>query len=284
MNIQQYFDKMKKIQDKILDFIDNEGNYEGNLQILEDFFDDIKIRDNQYDIKLIMHIINEISKFHFRGGNFFSKIERILQYFKNEITTHYSSLELMTIFEDNKRIALFFLKEKIIIVGDVIHTINFNFFRPERDNYYNLLSKRNTLPKKESDEESYKQFDEKRMIGENDTYICSLIRNDMVEEFIIYVNKTNLSCKSNIECSVFETNSLLHGKNVSLIEYASFYGSLQIFQYLRMNNAILTPSLWYYAIHGKNAEIIHLLEEDHIIPQDYCSFQSNAIIMILQII
>ena len=36
-------------------------------------------------------------------------------------------------------------------------------------------------------------FEEKRQKGENDSYVCSLIRNDSVEEFVTYLNQTNLS-------------------------------------------------------------------------------------------
>ena len=72
-----------------------------------------------------------------------------------------------------------------------------------------------------------------------------------------------------ISSSFFETNSfLLNYASVSLIEYSAFYGSIQIFQYLILNNAELTSSLWLFSIHGKNAEIIHLLEENHIKPKD----------------
>ena len=48
---------------------------------------------------------------------------------------------------------------------------------------------------------------------------------------------------------------------MTLIEYAVFFGSIEIFQFLRLNNIELKPSLWFYAIHGDNAEMIHLLEE-----------------------
>ena len=45
-----------------------------------------------------------------------------------------------------------------------------------------------------------------------------------------------------------------------------------------MNGVELTPSLLIYAIHGKNAEIIHLLEENHIEPEDnICHHMSRRI-------
>ena len=96
-----------------------------------------------------------------------------------------------------------------------------------------------------------------------------MIREDSVEDFIIYINKSNISLQYKINRSIFETNSLLlKSSEVTLIEYAAFYGSLQIFQYLKFNNAEMNHSLWLYAIHGRNAEIIHLLEEIDITPKN----------------
>ena len=54
----------------------------------------------------------------------------------------------------------------------------------------------------------------------------------------------------------------------SLIEYAAFFGSIQIFNHLRFVNAKLTSRLWYLAIHGKNAEIIHFLEDNYVELED----------------
>ena len=108
------------------------------------------------------------------------------------------------------------------------------------------------------------EFNQKREIGENDAFICELIRNDSIENFVSYVNKTNFSLTSKINYSIFETNSmLLKYRETSLIEYAAFFGSIQIFQYLRINNVSLHPFLLIFAIHGRNADLIHLLEESH---------------------
>ena len=71
-----------------------------------------------------------------------------------------------------------------------------------------------------------------------------MIRDDNVVEFITYVNKNNISLNSMIQTSIYETNSFLLKKQsvlrrnddgVTLIEYAAFFGSIQIFQYLQMN-------------------------------------------------
>ena len=55
---------------------------------------------------------------------------------------------------------------------------------------------------------------------------------------------------------------------MDLIEYAVYFGSNQIFNYLRKNGAELNSSLWLYAVHGQNAEIINFLEENKILPSN----------------
>ena len=57
--------------------------------------------------------------------------------------------------------------------------------------------------------------------GENHSYICSLIREDLIVEFITYVNKVNYPLDSIIDKSFFETNDFLIGKQPTLIEYAA---------------------------------------------------------------
>ena len=111
-------------------------------------------------------------------------------------------------------------------------------------------------------------FEKKRQQGENDSIISTLIRNDSVEEFISYVNRFNIYLCSQIETSYYETNRFIMENNPSLIEYAAFFGSIQIFQYLRMNSIELEPTLWLYAIHSKNAELIHIIEEHMILEKN----------------
>ena len=100
-------------------------------------------------------------------------------------------------------------------------------------------------------------------------YICTLIQNDSVIDFISYIEKNNISLLSTIPSSIYETNLFLFNKNPTLIEYAAFYGSIQIFKYLYNKKVEINNSIWLYSIHGKNADIIHFLEEN----------QLNAIIM-----
>ena len=90
-----------------------------------------------------------------------------------------------------------------------------------------------------------------------------MIRNDSITDFIIYVNKNNISLESDIPISIYETNLLLR-EPATLIEYAAFFGSIQIFNYLKENKVELTPSLWLYSISSNNAEMIYLLEKNNV--------------------
>ena len=112
--------------------------------------------------------------------------------------------------------------------------------------------------------ENPEKFEEKRKEGENDEFICQLIRKDLIDELITYCNKNDYSLNSIIEDSIFETNSLLLKKQPTLIEYTAFYGSTQFFKYLLSNGAKYTSSLCIYAIHSENQEIIQILQDNKI--------------------
>ena len=99
-------------------------------------------------------------------------------------------------------------------------------------------------------------FLEKRKIGENDTLLCKIIQRDLIDEFIIYINKEKIPISSRIMTSIFETNSFLLENCPTLLEYSAFYGSVQIFRYLINKGAKFTPSLLNFSIHGQNHEII----------------------------
>ena len=105
-------------------------------------------------------------------------------------------------------------------------------------------------------------FEYKRKICENESYICHLIQNDSIDNIIEYIKRCKISFSKKIDFSIFETNPyLLKKKNVNLIKCATFFGSIRFFKYMLLNNASLESSLWMYTIHGNNPEIIHILEQ-----------------------
>ena len=94
-----------------------------------------------------------------------------------------------------------------------------------------------------------------------------MIRKDSIDEFISYVNLKELNLKNKIKSSFYETNKISINKSKygykmpTLIEYAAFYGSIQIFKYLFLNGAEVNSSIWIYAVHGNNPELFGFLEE-----------------------
>ena len=286
MNVNEILDEMKKIQTNLLDFLEHADNNEEKFQNLLNIFDDIKIHDNQFKIKPLIYSILKISNNHHREPEFFSKIEKILQLFKDDLKKYFTNNELFHIFKSNKRLLLFLFEENMLIIDESIIEKIINdykyinakypqYFQPEIQTFINKNSwiyQNNSLIK-EIKKKLPSDFYEKRKIGENDDEICKMIQNDLIDEFITYVNKNCYPIKSTIKSSIYETNYFLLKKEneyfsngISLIEYAAFFGSIQIFNYLRLNGVELKSSLWIYAVYGQNPEIISLLEENKILP------------------
>lgn len=294
MNFRDFSEKMKSIQSILLEFIEDKSESEERYENLINCFIVQRINNDHYEFKGFLQLINHIFDNHKRCYNFISKIEMLLRYFKKDIQKYFTNSEIFNIFKNNKRILLFLIEEKIMTIDEYIFSqiasdeFNdqkyFEYFLPEikpfltKENIekYGFKSQSlrnngfvNEVIKKEIDEDFY----EKRRKGENDGYLCELIRSDKIKEFITFVNQTNLSLESYIKESIFETNQFLidefntklnENKGINLIEYASFYGSFKIMQFLIKKTEKIDPKLWIYAVHGNNVKMIHFLEEHQI--------------------
>ena len=182
-------------------------------------------------------------------------------FIKKDYFTQFSNYEIFLIFKSNKRILLFLIEEGILTVDKIIASkiqendfeyANYrHYFYPEIKPFIEKSKDNNDEVNWEDIEkvvgEYGEKFEEKRKNGENDNYICELIRNDSIVEFIVHINKLNIPLNSNIKPSIFETNPFLMKNQPTLIEYAAFFGSIQILNYLNTNNIELTSSLWPYA-------------------------------------
>ena len=277
MNPKYFIEKMKNYQRSLLEYIDDEKNLEENYINLLKLFKTQKIQDDQKELKLLFTVILNIANNHHRSDNFYCKIEKILDFFKDDFPNFFTNSELFDFFQDNKMILLYLMKEKLLIVNksisakiiSSIHKIAkySRFFFPEIKPFI-----------KKSSIEIPENFEENRQIGENESEICQIIRQDLIEDFIIYVNKKTLPLTMQVHHSVYESNLfLIKNEKISLIEYAAFFGATQIFKYLFMNDVSFGPTIWLYAVHSDNPEIIHILEENGIKNPSFVKCYKEAI-------
>ena len=285
--IQENLEPQRKLYDTVLDFIESNSEeeeiiYADLIKIITEY----EILNKLEELKHFLCLLLNISNNHHREANFFKKIERILENTFNHLQQNskqtLSNFEIFEIFKSNKLIILFLLKKQIIKFNGFIidEILNYqkelipkycHFFINEinefikNNEYFSYLKEKIIeieLEIKELDINFPNQYEEKRLIGENDSYICSLIRNDLVEDFIAYVTRENIKLSSLIKPSIYETNIfLLRKEKTSLIEYAIFYGSIKILKYLYFNKVEINENLWEYGIHSNNPNIIHYLEE-----------------------
>ena len=149
-----------------------------------------------------------------------------------------TNFEIFNIFKNNNKVLLFLLQNKIITLDEqIINQMTNIEFQKYRFLLPELKSYQNEAKQKEIEDELKKEnptifddFDKKRETGENDSYICSLIRKDSIEEFISHLNRKNISFTNLINQSIFETNQFLIDKKPSFIERILWINSnFQIF-------------------------------------------------------
>ncbi|KAK8876181.1 hypothetical protein M9Y10_006371 [Tritrichomonas musculus] len=289
MQIQQFLAKMNEIQTNVLTFIERDTNSNEDFENLKLFLNSSQIKLNRQELREFLLLINNISANYSSYPTFYEKIERIILIFRTEIQQFYSNFDVFMIFHSNKRILLFLIQQNLLNfdqnIAQIIcsekyykkgycsyfyhelHSPNVKFnllIQNKQKQYLHGFQKISPIVNQFTPEE----FEKNRQLGQNHTQICNLVRNDMINEFIVYVNQTNYPLTAHIEKSLFETNPfLIENKKVTLLEYAAFFGAIQIIRYLKMNNVDFTESIWPYAIHSNNAELIHLLEEDGVRPK-----------------
>ena len=283
MTVQDYLSKMGKIQTSILAFIDDYDSSATDFMNLIQIFNNQKILNNQHELKSLLHILSNIADNHHRGHNFIEKIQQIIKYLKIYMKKFFSNISIFNIFKSNKSILLFLLKEKILTMNETIASILTKSYKYKYAFYPQYLF--NSIQPFLDDESIQritrnipKNYDKKLLLnGENDHHICELIRNDMIDDFIKFVGKEKAPLNRLIEKSIFETNPFLTNKKVSLIEYVAFFGSINIFKYLLNHGIKAGPSLWEFAVHGRNNDIINLLKEKKIEPKNKIICYEEAI-------
>lgn len=276
MEVQEYISKKKDIQACLLNYL-VDGTDDEYYKLIK-LINESDVSDNRYELKSILQLINAIIQNYHRSTGFFNKIDKILSNYILNIKKHFTKSEVYEIFSPNQRTLYFLLQNDLISTDDLLKLDEYRigYFYPEIKTKirYTLLNQIESSNKEIFENFNEDEFNKKRLVGENDTCICKLIREDSIAEFVKYVNQTNYPLNKPIEWSLFETNSFLIEEHkydpmqLTLIYYAYFFGSIQIVKYLIINGQKLTTYLWPYAIHSNNAELIQMLVDGNFIPQE----------------
>ncbi|KAK8870239.1 hypothetical protein M9Y10_008116 [Tritrichomonas musculus] len=281
MEVEKHILKRKELQTLIISYIENDEDDE-NFQSLTHFIEETNFTKKISDLRDLLSLLSAIANNHQRCPNFFNKIAQIIKFFLSDIQSLLLNQEIYNIFQNNAAITLHFINNKIIFLTDQIASSIKTRIRPQFRNdrrkvdpydllYLYLYYESNNDTKNQAETKQkiiqtfHMEFDtflQLCLIGENDLHICELIRQDSLNEFISYINETSCGLNSKIPFSPFEKNNFLMNYKARLIEYAAFFGSIQIFKYLQMNKVGLRPALLDFAVHGRNSEMIHIIEEN----------------------
>lgn len=305
--MEKYVNEKREVYDTLISFLDQ--NDEMNETDFFDFLKTKKLDENKLKMENFIYLLSSLCENHKRSSTFFQIICKILCQYQAAIDQFFTNRNLIHIFGHNNLYFLYIYAKKINANNNFLEMIlkeqtqhlkdinskysysgvqndkkkfpigkysdNEDIYNDGLSNYNDSYDSNNSFSNERTNNESdifnkiFNDFETKKEAGENESFVCQIIREDLIDDFVKYSNQTNISLSMTISKSKYETNPfLLKQAKTSLIEYSAFFGSIQIFQYLRLNGVELTPTLWLYAVHGRNAELIHLLEESHVQPED----------------
>lgn len=92
MDVQQIIDAKKNLQRSFIDYLEGNDDEENQMNLM-DLLIDQQIYKNYDDLKIFLRMINKISKNHCKNPQFFSKIEKIILYFKDEIQNFFQMMK-----------------------------------------------------------------------------------------------------------------------------------------------------------------------------------------------
>lgn len=125
-------------------------------------------------------IITNICENHHRDQHFNERMNQLLNYFKDQNKASLDRYRNISIFwKHQKRLFTFLLQNGAITISYEIYSEMINKVKKSEFFFFFFCS-----------------YEMKCQEGENDSCICSLIRQDSVEEFIEYVNRQNIHLSS----------------------------------------------------------------------------------------
>lgn len=102
MQIDKYLEDKTNLYQALLEFIDN-----GNEEEYQKFTNELtskRYNENRHEFNIIIRLVSKICNNYHRLPDFFTRIEKILLFLKEEIKQTYSNSEILNLFKSSKRI------------------------------------------------------------------------------------------------------------------------------------------------------------------------------------
>lgn len=270
---------------EIIDDIDENEiikQYEFMISTLETINLKISDDENEFDIDDIINLLLSIKKSEL---HIFAYINSIQFKLDNFIETHSATqMNLFEIFIGNSVISRMLLKNNLVTLNrdDVLKL----YFKSHKNKIelsdkgiifiYEFIKQLLTTQEInyienyfELNKFSPEQLQYNLDLGENENYICELIRNDDIERFITYVTVQNIPFDMDVPFSDFESNYEIKPGNrfkIKLFEYAIFHGSITILKWLvlqkvhiRFHNS--NDNFCDLMVHSGKSEMVYFLED-----------------------
>lgn len=226
---------------------------------LLDFFNTLEF-NNDNTFYCILQMIAHFTK---QRPISFNKMTKFLLNISDEMKTKFSEEQISNAFKMSSQALLDFLYDQKIVSKRMTeestedNQIYTSFYIQNLEAYFD-------------DENEIEQEKEEKPNDEKDGYnsIRKVIQNDDIDSFQNFISRTNENINSNLQKSSQILNTF-EKQCQKYIEYAAFFGSLHIFKFLWLNNAVVTENLFPLSIFGGDMEIIHLIESKIISDSNY---------------
>ena len=116
--MQEYIEQNKKIYTYLINFLEQADDYDNDEQFQELLTILTTYQEQSDKYREFLQMISVISNYHQRLPNFISRVEEILLSLKEEIKQFFTNSELISLFQFNKLLLLFLIKNEIIVVDD----------------------------------------------------------------------------------------------------------------------------------------------------------------------
>ena len=254
-----------ELQELLINCQDNE------IENFVEYIQDNKLTSNKTLLNEVLQSIN--MAIIARPNNLLFYIDLIVA-LKEVVQNNFRPIEVWNIFESNQNVLLALYEEGCIDMATIkkksyrdrkllafFHNELIQYDEKYFKNSINELGMNDEIRSISMDEN---KFFENRKIGHCEWELADIIRRDDVGAFQDYINQTNMNLDTQIHPTVFESDQTINSRFTplpTLMEYAAFFNSINIFKYLWMNHATLTELLPRYAISGGNCEMVHMCEE-----------------------